>query len=45
MSLELKPDDILLFFGDSITDCDRDRAKLDLLGNGYVNQINAWLRN
>ncbi|MFA7343636.1 MAG: SGNH/GDSL hydrolase family protein [Terrimicrobiaceae bacterium] len=43
MALELKPNDILLFFGDSVTDCGRDRAKLDSLGNGYVNQINARL--
>jgi lysophospholipase L1-like esterase len=43
MSLKLKPDDTLLFFGDSITDCDRDRTKLDSLGGGYVNQINARL--
>ena len=43
MSLQLKPNDTLLFFGDSITDCGRDRAKLDSLGGGYVNQINARL--
>ncbi len=43
MSLQLKPNDTLLFFGDSITDCGRDRAKLDSLGGGYVTQINARL--
>jgi acyl-CoA thioesterase I len=45
MSLQLKPDDTILFFGDSITDCGRDRAKLDSLGGGYVNQIHARLGN
>lgn len=43
MSLELQPDDTLLFYGDSITDCGRDRANLANLGGGYVNQINARL--
>jgi len=43
MSLQLKPDDTILFFGDSITDCGRDRTNLALLGGGYVNQINARL--
>lgn len=43
MSVQLKPNDTLLFFGDSITDCGRDRAKLDSLGGGYVNQIHARL--
>jgi len=43
MPLPLKPNDTLLFFGDSITDCDRDRAKLDSLGGGYVSQIHARL--
>ena len=41
MPLQLKPNDTLLFFGDSITDAGRDRAKLESLGGGYVNQINA----
>lgn len=43
MPLQLKPNDTLLFFGDSITDCGRDRAKLDSLGGGYVSQIHARL--
>lgn len=43
MSLVLKPNDTLLFFGDSITDCGRDRAKPDSLGGGYVSQIHARL--
>lgn len=45
MSLLLKPDDSLLFYGDSITDCGRDRASLASLGGGYVNFINAQLGN
>lgn len=43
MSLQLKANDTLLFFGDSITDCGRDRTKLDSLGDGYVSQIHARL--
>lgn len=43
MPLLLQPDDTLLFFGDSITDCGRDRANLASLGGGYVSQINAAL--
>ena len=43
MSLQLQPNDTRLFFGDSITDCGRDRASLSSLGGGYVNQINARL--
>lgn len=43
MALELQPDDTLLFYGDSITDCGRDRANLASLGGGYVSQINARL--
>lgn len=43
MSLQLKPNDTLLFFGDSITDCGRDRTKPESLGGGYVNQIHARL--
>ncbi|MFH1496495.1 MAG: SGNH/GDSL hydrolase family protein [Verrucomicrobiota bacterium] len=43
MSLEIQPDDTFLFYGDSITDCGRDRGNLANLGGGYVNQINARL--
>lgn len=43
MSLELQPDDTLLFYGDSITDCGRDRVNLANLGGGYVSQISARL--
>ncbi len=43
MSLELNSDDTILFYGDSITDCGRDRANPANLGGGYVNQINARL--
>ncbi|HEY0947444.1 MAG TPA: SGNH/GDSL hydrolase family protein [Opitutaceae bacterium] len=36
MPLILKSDDTVLFYGDSITDCGRDRASLASLGDGYV---------
>ncbi len=32
----IKPDDVVLFTGDSITDCGRDRADSNHLGNGYA---------
>lgn len=37
------PDDTILFYGDSITDCGRDRANPGSLGNGYVSLIAADL--
>lgn len=43
MALQLQPNDTVLFYGDSITDCGRERGRLDSLGGGYVNQINARL--
>ncbi|WP_043583396.1 SGNH/GDSL hydrolase family protein [Geminisphaera colitermitum] len=43
MPLILQPNDTLLFYGDSITDCGRDRSNLANLGGGYVNYINAQL--
>ena len=43
MSVQLTPNDTLLFFGDSITDAGRDRANLALLGGGYVSHIHARL--
>lgn len=39
--LTLKSDDTLLFYGDSITDCGRDRGDPAKLGGGYVAQIGA----
>lgn len=43
----INPDSKLLFIGDSITDCDRERpvaeANGTALGTGYVNLVNAFL--
>jgi len=37
-----KPDDVVLFQGDSITDVGRSREDDSLLGNGYPMMIRAW---
>ena len=34
----------IVFFGDSITDCDRDRGDITSLGNGYVKILSDKLR-
>ena len=34
----------IVFFGDSITDCDRDRTDVKSLGNGYVKMLGDKLR-
>lgn len=34
--MELRKNDRLLFLGDSVTDCDRDRTNPTDLGKGYV---------
>ncbi|MEN6315508.1 MAG: SGNH/GDSL hydrolase family protein [Clostridiaceae bacterium] len=39
---KFKPDDIVLFQGDSITDVSRSREDDSLLGNGYAMMIRAW---
>lgn len=39
----IKPGQTLLFQGDSITDCNRDRSFNDSLGNGYVNMVAGLL--
>lgn len=45
MPLDLESDDTILFFGDSITDCGRDRSAPETShGAGYVSQIAARLR-
>jgi lysophospholipase L1-like esterase len=44
MSLPFKTNDLILFTGDSITDCDRDRTNPDSLGTGYVNMVADRLR-
>jgi acyl-CoA thioesterase-1 len=40
----LNPDDRILFTGDSITDCGRDRNNADSLGNGYAHIAGAHLQ-
>jgi acyl-CoA thioesterase I len=42
--MKLRPTDHLLFLGDSITDCGRQRADPSSLGSGYVAMIAARLR-
>lgn len=37
-----KPDDVVLFQGDSITDAGRSREDDSLLGNGYPMMIGSW---
>lgn len=39
MSLPFKESDLILFIGDSITDCRRDKQIADTLGMGYVGMI------
>jgi acyl-CoA thioesterase-1 len=39
MSVPFKQNDLILFAGDSITDCDRDRNKPTSLGRGYAKDI------
>tara|TARA_B100000959_G_scaffold15066_1_gene14764 strand:+ start:422 stop:676 length:255 start_codon:yes stop_codon:yes gene_type:complete len=39
MFKQFKENSIILFQGDSITDCGRDREDPDSLGGGYVNLI------
>ncbi len=40
----LKENAIILFQGDSITDCGRNRLDTTSLGNGYVNLINYYIQ-
>ncbi|MCF7817423.1 MAG: SGNH/GDSL hydrolase family protein [Kiritimatiellales bacterium] len=39
MSLPFKKNDVILFTGDSITDCDRNRNAPDSLGMGYAGMV------
>ncbi len=39
MSIPFKANDLILFTGDSVTDCDRDRANPDSLGTGYASLL------
>ncbi len=41
--MALKKNDLVLFIGDSITDCGRNREDGNALGNGYVHMIHAAL--
>jgi len=41
--IELKPDQTILFIGDSITDCFRREDAYQPLGRGYVNFVANWL--
>ncbi|MBC2594727.1 SGNH/GDSL hydrolase family protein [Ruficoccus amylovorans] len=43
MSLIFKADQTILFQGDSITDCARDREDHAGMGNGYASLAAAWL--
>ncbi len=38
-----KPNDLILFQGDSITDCSRNRQDGASLGNGYAMMAASWL--
>jgi lysophospholipase L1-like esterase len=42
--MRIKESDTVLFFGDSITDCGRDRSNPEGLGNGYVLLIASRLQ-
>lgn len=44
MSRLLSPRDVILFQGDSITDCGRSRTDDQQLGGGYVALLSAWLK-
>ncbi len=44
MSEILQPNYTILFQGDSITDCGRNRLDSSSLGNGYVNLINYYIQ-
>ncbi|GJQ57790.1 MAG: GDSL family lipase [Candidatus Scalindua sp. AMX11] len=43
MDIIFKENDLILFQGDSITDCERNRADSNSLGNGYVALTSVWL--
>jgi lysophospholipase L1-like esterase len=42
MTLSLSPDSTVLFIGDSITDCNRDRDDPASLGQGYAAMAAGW---
>ena len=41
--MKLKPNDRIVFFGDSITEWGRDKTDFLSLGHGYVNHVSAYL--
>lgn len=43
MGTVFRENDIILFQGDSITDCERNRSDPTSLGNGYVVLTSVWL--
>jgi lysophospholipase L1-like esterase len=43
MSVPFKPNDLILFIGDSVTDCRRDKAIPDTLGMGYAGMVSGRL--
>lgn len=45
MNFIFKPNDIILFQGDSITDCSRNKLNRNDLGEGYVNLINYYIES
>lgn len=45
METYLQPNDLILFQGDSITDCSRHKLKHADLGQGYVNLINHYIQS
>lgn len=45
MSIPFKKNDLILFTGDSITDCERDRNDPASLGTGYVHMLAEQLKS
>jgi lysophospholipase L1-like esterase len=43
--MNIKNKSVILFQGDSITDCNRDKKRDDKFGEGYAMMINAWLNS
>ncbi len=41
----IQKNDIILFQGDSITDCGRDRSNLENMGNGYPRMLDMYLKS
>ncbi len=41
--INIKKNSLILFQGDSVTDCYRDRENINSLGNSYVKKVNEYL--